>query len=45
MEDLNILVDYVLSLRSLGDMSLSETQQYWTLYTSDTESPNTQPPE
>jgi mono/diheme cytochrome c family protein len=45
MEDLNILVDYVLSLRRLGDMSLSETQRYRTLYASDTESPNTQPPE
>jgi cytochrome c551/c552 len=36
IEDLNILVDYVLLLRSLGDMSLSETQRYWTLYASDT---------
>ncbi len=44
-EDLNLLVDYVLLLRSLGDMSLSETQRYRTLYASDTESPNTQPQE
>ena len=39
MEDLNLLVDYVLSLRSLGDMNLPEAQQYRTLYALDTESP------
>lgn len=38
-EDLNLLVDYVLSLRSLGDMNLPEAQQYRTLYALDTESP------
>jgi len=38
METLDILVDYVLLLRSLGDMSLSETQRYWTHDASDTES-------
>jgi len=40
-EDLNLLVDYVLSLRSLGDMNLPEAQQYRTLYALDTESPHT----
>ncbi len=41
MEDLNLLVDYVLLLRSLGDMSLSEAQRYRTLYALDDESPDT----
>ncbi len=45
MEDLNLLVDYVLLLRSLGDMSLSEAQRYRMLYALDTESPHTRLPE
>ena len=40
-EDLNLLVDYVLLLRSFGDMSLSEAQRYRTLYALDDESPDT----
>jgi cytochrome c551/c552 len=44
-EDLNLLVDYVLLLRSFGDMSLSEVQRYRKLYALDTESPNTRLPE
>ena len=44
-EDLNLLVDYVLLLRSLGDMDLSEAQRYRTLYALDTESPHTHSPD
>ena len=33
-EDLNLLVDYVLLLRSFGDMSLSEAQRYRVLFSS-----------
>jgi mono/diheme cytochrome c family protein len=43
-EDLNVLVDYVLMLRSLGDMGLPEAQRYKTLNALDTESPDTQFP-
>ena len=41
VEELNLLVDYVLLLRSFGDMNLSEAQRYRKLYALDTESPNT----
>lgn len=44
-QDLDLLVDYVLLLRGLGDMNLLQTQQYWSLYTRDTETPNFQMPE
>jgi mono/diheme cytochrome c family protein len=43
-EDLNVLVDYVLFLRSLGDMGLPEVQRYKTLFALDTESPDARLP-
>ena len=45
MEELDLLVDYVLLLRSFGDMNLPEVQRYKTRYALDTESSSTQVPE
>jgi hypothetical protein len=43
-EDLDLVVDYVLLLRSLGDVGLDEAQQYRTLYALDAESSKTRLP-
>jgi len=44
VEDLNLLVDYVLLLRSLGDMDLPEVERYKTLYAIETKTPKTRSP-
>jgi mono/diheme cytochrome c family protein len=41
IEDLNLIVDYVLLLRSFGDMNLAEVDRYKTLYAVEPKKPNT----
>jgi hypothetical protein len=45
MKDLDRLVDYVLLLRSLGDMSLAEAERRRSQHALDTESPGPHSPE